>query len=645
MTSTSETSQRPSAASRVQLFETDGTRIRFEPGEWREDVMPAEVAAAWDNPDRLRMLAELSAEDGLDHTALLAATRLTALRPTSGSCACLLARVLQRANDVDGAKRELENHIEASGGSARVLATLSQLYTASGAPGPARKLLRRSLALDPNDKGTLARWCELHRRPSAHAPFGTLGNGNRKLEGPPDGEAVEACLVDITGESGAWRAQLELGRLALVRGEDAIAVNCFRSAIARSGGNDEATHGVAYALADAGRIDDLVAIARELSDLERSAPEPDPDVNRIFVGLKEGRAIIDDLLERELPLLAHNVDEIETSLDPEEQAETDADGQLVLEFAPGHAAPPRPARRQRAVTGDKPTGELRAFSYRGPLWGRLLREALALLPVKHPASARVTCFAASDAASSLDPTERHAESERALQVAMLPLFLTELLSSRTEARADCSLPYDDQQGLLQQVSRYSFDEMRAACEAEESDYLVSCHSYRDLGQSWLELIVWDIARKTQVAELRRSVTGDLGRAMQQIGDDLLSTLREEAGVGDVSEPTPISMPATVDLAYLSALADLLDLALSEVGIPPGTDCTRAQRYARMLALASQPHSAVVYRIMALAAFAEIDGADSSVTGDSLRALLQARDHDGQSLASLLPTLAPRLATR
>jgi len=652
MTRSPETPDAVPAASGVQLFEPDGTHTRFAPGEWREAVLPAEVEAAWDDAERLRTLAELALEDGLDRSALLAAERLTALRPSSSTCACLLARILRGANDLEAAKGVLQAHIDAAGGSATILAELGRLHAMSGERRAARELLRRSLALDPNDRDTLDRWRDTYREPSAEAPFGTLGNGNRDTKGQVDGDAVEACLVDIAGEPGAWRPQVELGRLALARGEDGIALDCFRSAIARSSGDGKATHTVVYELADAGRIEDLVALARELGDLESSTTgsDPDPNVQGIFERLKKGRAIVSDLLERELPLLAHHFEELGTSLEPEEEIETDAEGQLVLEFAPGKATAPRPARLQRPAPPVDPTAPLRTFSYRAPLWGRLLREALTLLPVKPPTSPRVTCFAASDAASSLDPTERQAESERSLQVAMLPVYLTELLSLTTEARADCTLPYNDEQGLLQQVGRYDFPRMQSACEAEACDYLVGCHSYRDLGQSWLEVIVWDVTGGTQIAELRRSVNGDVGQTMEQIGADLVSTLRIKAGIEGLDRHAAIPMPRSVDSDYLSALADLLDLALVEVGIPPGTDCTPAQRYERLLALARRPASEILYRVMAVAAFAEgVESAGpaappSTDTSGSVQALLQVQDPQGHSLATLLPTLGPRFAT-
>ena len=104
-------------------------------------------------------------------------------------------------------------------------------------------LLRRALAADPNDHGALAWWCRLH----------AAAGGD---------DALEACLVEVAREPDAWRPQLRLGHLALERGEEAIALDCFRSAIARGRGRTEVLRGVAYALADLGRIDDLVELCR-----------------------------------------------------------------------------------------------------------------------------------------------------------------------------------------------------------------------------------------------------------------------------------------------------------------------------------------------------------------------------------------------
>lgn len=620
---------------RLLVFGSDGSRHPLDEGAWLDTHLPEELDEVRNDAGRLRALIELGLEDGSSQGIVSAARRLTELEPGDERSALLLSKALSSLHDEEAAERVLEQHIAAFGDSARILASLAHARWNEGKRSEALGLLRRSLAQDPNDRTSLEFWTQVHGGPSG------------------DLDAIEPCLVEIAREPGAWRPQLLLGKLALTLGEDAIAIDCFRSVLARSEGNQSALHSVAYTLVDADRIDELVALLAP-HEAPNGEDTTDPDVMRIFERLRRGRAIVDDLLERELPLLAHHFDEIGTALEAEEdEDEPDAEGQLVMEFGTKTAGSQtrvegsgEHAHDLAAAPATLTSEGLSTFSYRAPLFGVLLREALALLPPKQAGSPRITFFGAS---VDLDPaTEKVASPSEEARFALLPALLAESTALGTNARAYCCLPYLEGEGLVARETPFEPSELFEAGSPDQPDYLVSCHATRAKGELAIEVKVFDMRAACAVARLKRPAADSSIASLRDIALRVVALL-EELPELELARPESLEIPSETDARGLEALRELLDLALVEMDIPPRQHLPGQIRCEQLLELTSAAPEDVWTRLAVLAgvvAARETDGEMTESVRTRVRELLAIPGEDealaGESLAARFPELAVRL---
>lgn len=194
----------------IEMFREDGTRVLVPRGEY-ERMTLAGIERSWDDADALYDAIVQGLSDGLARCVKSAAERLVEIDGASERATIVLAVTRSKSGDLAGARTLLEAYT-ARHRSGVALTNLAKVLDAQGDRRGAITMVRRGLAIDPNQDNGLA-----------------LYGLYRREEGGE--EVFPAAMEEIAREPGSWRALLWLARDRLERGDPEVALGFARRAL------------------------------------------------------------------------------------------------------------------------------------------------------------------------------------------------------------------------------------------------------------------------------------------------------------------------------------------------------------------------------------------------------------------------------
>lgn len=238
----------------IEFFDAAGRLVRAPRERFATELLPDRLRRHADQPDALYTDVVFARQNGLASAVLPAARRLQQIdlnRPERGALA--LAAVLLDLHRFADARAILEHFIHLHGERGAILVELSRSLTGQGETDEAHRLLRKALALDPNQSDGLALYADWHRRQF----------------GPP---GYRAALEEISEEPRAWRPQLMLAH-ELLEPDPAAALELFSQATSNMNPPDAGARAmIAGDLLRAGHAEAVVELIRPGYDPQRDAP-------------------------------------------------------------------------------------------------------------------------------------------------------------------------------------------------------------------------------------------------------------------------------------------------------------------------------------------------------------------------------------
>ncbi len=242
----------------LRVFDQYGQEVFVSRQQWREEILPNNIQAAWNNPDELYGVLLNGINDGLFAEIEPAAVHLREIDPQPARAACLLAVVQLQLGQPEVAERTLEQTLERDGEDAAVLTNMSRMVAGRGDRERAEGMLWRALELDPNLENALAWFVGVEQ------------------ERDPEG-GKDRALDRVEQLPGSWRASLWKAKAALEANDLPRALALYRTGLASFSGpvSPEFLYPMSGDLGMAGHL-------REL--LELTEPRFIPEVHGLPVG-------------------------------------------------------------------------------------------------------------------------------------------------------------------------------------------------------------------------------------------------------------------------------------------------------------------------------------------------------------------------
>ncbi len=141
------------AAAGVRAFDREGREVIVPRERWANEVLPAMVRQAWDEPEELYPVIVNSLNEGFVAEVTEAAAHLHAIDPVAARGACMWAAVLIRLERLVEAELVLTGCVDTHGENGPVLATLAQVCGAKGEAQRAQATLERAHAAGLPEQG------------------------------------------------------------------------------------------------------------------------------------------------------------------------------------------------------------------------------------------------------------------------------------------------------------------------------------------------------------------------------------------------------------------------------------------------------------------------------------------------------------
>jgi tetratricopeptide (TPR) repeat protein len=202
----------------IQVFDEVGRELFITKAEWRKNVLPGMLEAAWDAPEKLYGILVGSVEDGFTADLLDAAERLYQIDSNRARGACMYSIVLTKSHELDEAAEVLCSYIERYGEDGYVLTNLAKVYAERGDAEKAEATLWRALEIDPNQTNAVGWYGAIFRERQGETGW------------------LEA-MRRVAALPGSWNAQLWLARTALDAHDLPGALAYYEESLARAGDN------------------------------------------------------------------------------------------------------------------------------------------------------------------------------------------------------------------------------------------------------------------------------------------------------------------------------------------------------------------------------------------------------------------------
>jgi tetratricopeptide (TPR) repeat protein len=517
----------PGAPATLKVWDAYGRSCVISREEWRTKVLPASFQKNWRQPEELASLINASLNDGFIPDCLAAARQLHKIDPQPRRGATLLAIVLLQLKQFGEAEKIIGEALRRHGEDGVLLTNLAKAQLARGQESLSEATLWHALEIDPNQNNGFGWYISIHRERGGET-------------------AALAAMRRVADQTGSWRAQLWLARVALESRDIDAAMVLYQIALDRAGepAPTELLYQMSGDLGNAAHLPELLRLT-------------EPHFNAALHGLMVGNNLIKAHLDlAQFAAAGRILDQL--------YAQQRADWKQPLAFWDAEiarvrlviAAPDRPAPLKMAL-----------FTIEGPIWLKPASPAAELFPAaaaEDVTLAFLGCTAEVDAAAGGSPRCEHQLADGPSRLSRsLPLFLAEQVAFHSGAQVQTLIPtvVGDPPGFV--LNGVPWNDQDAASYARQgqakSDYIVTTH-IQPQAEPWtaqLRLVrTIDGQCLGQLTATWPAARPELG--IPQMARQLLTLLAEHAELSVCPPPPAYQVPVSPHFAaYLLRLEQLL----------------------------------------------------------------------------------------
>jgi tetratricopeptide (TPR) repeat protein len=505
----------------IRVYDQFGRKVEIGRDAWRREVLLPNLNANRDKPEALYQLIVGALNDDFAPEVLEYARYLADHDPQPQRGAMVLGVVLLQLKDFSAAREVLERALSRHGNDAYLMSNLARAYAALGDGERAERLIWQSLELEPNEETSL-NWLI----------------ANVHVKGGQD--AVLAAYARAAQLPGSWRALLWLARYALERGDLAEATRLYQEALGRATPIPaDLLMQMSGDLGNRGKTELLVQLTQAHFDVDAHGLMVGNNLMRAYLELgmfAEARRLLEQLYRQQRPDWRDHLVQWEQKLD---------DAQ----------------KRYGEVTGPL---EVMVMKLDQPIWARGVLGFEAVLPEKSPKAPRVHFVCGSGEADRdtggkvvSQPTNDLGRLTRAL-----PMFFTEEIYLRTNARTAFLLPWMKQGGFV--LSAKPWTPAFLPPDLSPPDLIVFLHVDATASPWLLRVTIVNAQREAPPVVFERAFTlATAGEDVTALLNDVISRLtillalkREEVDEA-LSAPSQAAVPG-----YLAAIEQALAVGLA-----------------------------------------------------------------------------------
>ncbi len=511
----------PGSDGLIRVYDQFGRKVEIGRDAWRKDVLLPNLQANRDKPDTLYELIVGALNDDFASEVLEYARHLADHDPQPQRGALVLGVVLLQLKDFAAAREVLERALSRHGNDAYLLSNLARAYAALGDEERAQRLIWQSLELEPNEETSL-NWLIAN----VHVKGGQ--------------EAVLAAYTRAAALPGSWRALLWLARYALERGDVDDATRLYQDALGRARPiPPDLLMQMSGDLGNRGKTELLVQLTQGHFDVETHGLMVGNNLMRAYIELgmfPEARRLLEQLYARQRPDWRDHLVQWEQKLDDAQKRYGEVSGPI----------------------------EVVVMKLDQPIWARGVLGFEAVLPEKSAKAARVHFVCGSGEADQdvggkvvSQPTNDLGRLTRAL-----PMFLTEEIFLRTNARTAFLLPWMKQGGFV--LSAKPWTTAFLPPDLSPPDLIVFLHVDATASPWLLRMSIVNAQREAPPVHFERAFTlATAGEDVMALLNDVISrltillALKREDVDESLAAPSQAALPG-----YLAAIEQALAVGLA-----------------------------------------------------------------------------------
>jgi tetratricopeptide (TPR) repeat protein len=521
LSTTLPSAPRAAEAAMIRVYDQFGRKVEIGREAWRRDVLLPNLAANRDDPDSLYPLIIGALDDGFEADLLESARHLAGHDPQPRRGALALAVVLLKLGEFAAARDTLERAVERHGRDPYLLANLARAHAALGDEERALRLIWQALDLDPNEETSLSWLIAV-----------TQVKGGQ--------QAVTAAYTRAAALPGSWRALLYLARFALERGDVAEATRLYEEALGRAGqAPADLLMQLSGDLGNRGHAELLVKLTQPHFNVALHGLQVGNNLLRAYVELgllAEARKLLERLYAQQRPDWREHLLNWEQRIDDAQKRYGEVNGPL----------------------------EVVVIKLDQPIWARGVLGFDAVLPLKAKTAPRVHFVCGSGEADDLtggkvvaQPTNELGRLSRSL-----PMFLTEEIHLRTNARAAFLLPWMKQGGFI--LSARPWTTAFLPPDHVPPDLIVFLHVDARATPWLLRVSIENMQRQAPPVVFERAFTlATAAEDVMALLDDVMSRLTILLALRREEVNTALAAPAATLLpGYLAAIEQALAVGLA-----------------------------------------------------------------------------------
>lgn len=282
----------------IKTFGDNGEQVLFPRSEWKNNVLPATLNKAWDEPETLYGTIVMAMKDGFFEEVILAAKHLIKIDKITDRSYNVLGLIYLHTNSLTEAEQTFENGISLSGYKAVLTTNLAKVYYAKGQEQEAMQTLWNAIQLDPNQDNALDWYTALE-----------FEKGGEK--------ARLASYKKVATLPNSWRAKLYVARYYLEQKQFETAMQIYRDVLTTAANEPDAIWVMTGDLGINNRVEDLFELVFPIFSVDKHGTNATLNMIQACIATKrknEGIQILNDFKKLNRYDLLHITTDFENKL-------------------------------------------------------------------------------------------------------------------------------------------------------------------------------------------------------------------------------------------------------------------------------------------------------------------------------------------
>lgn len=497
----------------IECVDRRGNKVEMPIEKWKNEVIPAKLKNAWNNPTALYEEIITAVNDGFAEEVVDAAKHLKEIDDIKERAATTLGIVYMKCNRIIDSEKVLNDYIIENGKSAVVLTNLAKVYEAKGEDEKSLKALEDALEVNPNDT-TAVVW---------------YGAYYQEREGQEGGKKA---LEELVSKYNSWAAKLLLCREDLVNKNIRKVMKVYREILDTEEPTGQMLSAMSGDLGSQGYIKEVIKILEPVYEVTKFPLQVGLNLLHAYYEDKnnrKGQKLIQELMAIPDPSLRDYLVHISHEFDK--------------------------MRTMKQFEGDKGDIRIDMISLDKPIWYYDLEEPDFLIKKKTKAE-KVAVIPYVDLTKNvnLDGAIFDEDGVSTLTRA-LPLYLGEQLMYNSEYDSRVVIPFAHKYGPVVTTEEYTKEAMADICKKVKVDKLIT--GSIKLANENKTLVITNLVYSIEDDSIEKIIYDCDDDCFGEDFNDMIKDVLEHLGKS-VENDTFYKTPSNEDiLVYISALAQQL----------------------------------------------------------------------------------------